>query len=68
MSYESDKSVERKPKRRIVEDLPSDNSGSKDKTHHNRNTNIGEQYFHCLSTLIFPYFFCHGFKCFVPLL
>ena len=31
MSCELDKSVERKPKRRIMEDLSSDNSGSKDK-------------------------------------
>ena len=50
MSYDLDKSVERKAKRRIVEDMSSDNSGSEDKTHHSRNKNMGEEYFHCLCT------------------
>ena len=47
MFYDLDKSVGRKPKRRIVEYLSSDNSGSKDKTHHSQNKNMGEEYFHC---------------------
>ena len=45
MSHDLDKSVKRKPKRRIVEDLSSDNSGSEDKTHHSSNNNMGEEYF-----------------------
>lgn len=56
MFYDLDKSVGRKPKRRIVEYLSSDNSGSKDKTHHSQNKNMGEEYFHCLSILIFHCF------------
>lgn len=53
--YDLDKSVEQKLKRRIVEDLSSDNTGSEDKNH-SRNNSMAEKYFHCLSTLIFDCF------------
>ena len=62
-----DKFVERKPKRRIAEDLSSDYSGSEDKTYHCGNSNMGEEYFHCLRTSMSLLFLalrvlCHYYK------
>ena len=67
MFHDLDKFVERKPKRRIAEDLSSDYSGSKDKTHHSGNSNMGEEYFHCLHTSMSLLFLalsvlCHYYK------
>ena len=62
MSHDLDKSVKRKPKRRIVEDLSSDNSGSEGKTYHSGNNKMGEEYFRCLRTLVFHCFsWLYGF-------
>ena len=64
MSHDLDKSVERKRKRRMAEDLSSDYSGSEDKTHHSGNSNMGEEYFLAhIDVIAFL-----GFKGFVPLL
>ena len=66
MSYDLDKSVERKAKRRIVEDMSSDNSGSEDKTHHSWNKKWVRNIFIACAHRYFIVF--HSSKGFVPLL